>query len=74
MNSLCPGGVRTPMLDEYLQSAPDLRAAIVDANPMRRLGEPEEMAQAAVWLCSSAASYINGHELVADGGRTVSDV
>lgn len=74
VNSLCPGGVRTPMLDEYLQSAPELRAAIVDANPMRRLGEPEEMAQAAVWLCSDAASYVNGHELVVDGGKIASDI
>jgi NAD(P)-dependent dehydrogenase (short-subunit alcohol dehydrogenase family) len=74
VNSLCPGGVRTPMLDEYLQSAPELRAAIVDANPMRRLGEPGEMAQAAVWLCSEAASYVNGHELVVDGGKIASDI
>lgn len=74
INSLCPGGIRTPMLDEYLKSAPELRASIIDANPLRRLGEPEEMAEAAVWLCSPAASYINGHELVADGGKTVSDV
>ena len=74
VNSLCPGGVRTPMLEEYLKSAPELRASIIDGNPMRRLGEAHEMAEAAVWLCSSAASYVNGHELVADGGKIVSDV
>jgi len=74
VNTLCPGGVRTPMLDEYLDAAPDLRAAIVDANPMRRLGEAEELARAAVWLASDAASYINGHALVVDGGKIVSDV
>jgi NAD(P)-dependent dehydrogenase (short-subunit alcohol dehydrogenase family) len=74
VNSLCPGGVRTPMLDEYLKSAPELRASIIDANPLRRLGEPREMAEAAVWLCSDAASYVNGHELVVDGGKIVSDV
>ncbi len=74
VNSLCPGGVRTPMLEEYLKSAPELRASIIDGNPMRRLGEAHEMAEAAVWLCSPAASYVNGHELVADGGKIVSDV
>jgi NAD(P)-dependent dehydrogenase (short-subunit alcohol dehydrogenase family) len=74
VNSLCPGGVRTPLLEHYLQSAPELRASIIDANPLRRLGEPEEMAEAAVWLCSAAASYVNGIELVADGGKIVSDV
>jgi NAD(P)-dependent dehydrogenase (short-subunit alcohol dehydrogenase family) len=74
VNSLCPGGVRTPMLDEYLKSAPELRASIIDSNPLRRLGEPREMAEAAVWLCSDAASYVNGHELVVDGGKIVSDV
>ena len=74
VNSLCPGGVRTPMLDEYLKSAPELRASIIDGNPLRRLGEASEMAEAGVWLCSDAASYVNGHELVADGGKIVSDV
>lgn len=74
VNAVCPGGIRTPMLDEYLKSAPQLKAAIIDANRLRRLGEAQEMAQVAVWLCSSAASYVNGHELVADGGKIVSDV
>jgi NAD(P)-dependent dehydrogenase (short-subunit alcohol dehydrogenase family) len=74
VNALCPGGIRTPLLETYLLSAPQLRAAIIDANPLRRLGEPEEMAEVAIWLCSAAASYVNGHELVADGGKIVSDV
>jgi NAD(P)-dependent dehydrogenase (short-subunit alcohol dehydrogenase family) len=62
------------MLDEYLKSAPQLRASIIDGNPLRRLGEASEMAEVGVWLCSDAASYVNGHELVADGGKIVSDV
>jgi NAD(P)-dependent dehydrogenase (short-subunit alcohol dehydrogenase family) len=74
VNSLCPGGIRTPMLDEYLAQAPELRAAIIDANPLRRLGEAEELAEAAVWLCSPAASYVNGHEFIVDGGRAASDI
>jgi NAD(P)-dependent dehydrogenase (short-subunit alcohol dehydrogenase family) len=74
VNSICPGGIRTPMLENYLAQAPELRAAIIDGNPLRRLGEAEEMAEAAVWLCSPAASYVNGHELVIDGGKIASDV
>lgn len=73
VNSLCPGGIMTPQLARYMEQAPELRATIIDANPLRRLSQAEEMAEAAVWLCSDAASYVNGHELVVDGGRTVSD-
>ncbi|MDX2276888.1 MAG: glucose 1-dehydrogenase [Hyphomonadaceae bacterium] len=74
INSLCPGGIRTPQLDRYLESAPELRAQIIDNNPMRRLADADEMARAAIWLCSPQASYINGHELVVDGGKIASDV
>lgn len=74
VNSLCPGGIRTPMLDQYLESAPELKRTLIDNNPLRRFGEAEEMAFAAVWLCSDEASYVNGHELVVDGGKIASDV
>jgi NAD(P)-dependent dehydrogenase (short-subunit alcohol dehydrogenase family) len=74
VNSVCPGGIKTPQLQRYLDSAPELRAAIIDANPLRRLAEAEEIAEAVLWLCSPASSYVNGHELVVDGGKIVSDV
>lgn len=74
INSVCPGGIQTPMLAEYLESNPQLKALIIDNNPMRRMGESEEMAQAAVWLASPAASYVNGQELAVDGGKICSDV
>jgi NAD(P)-dependent dehydrogenase (short-subunit alcohol dehydrogenase family) len=74
VNSVCPGGIKTPQLQRYLDSAPELRAAIIDANPLRRLAEADEIADAVVWLCSPASSYVNGHELVVDGGKIVSDV
>lgn len=73
VNALCPGGIRTPQLERYLDAAPALRASLIDGNPLRRFGEPEEMAKAAFWLCSDAASYINGHALVVDGGKIISD-
>jgi NAD(P)-dependent dehydrogenase (short-subunit alcohol dehydrogenase family) len=45
-----------------------MEQALVDVTPMRRLAEPEEVAAAAVWLCSDAASFVNGHALAVDGG------
>jgi NAD(P)-dependent dehydrogenase (short-subunit alcohol dehydrogenase family) len=74
VNSVCPGGIKTPQLQRYLDAAPDLRAAIIDASPMRRLANADEIAEAVIWLCSPASSYVNGHELVVDGGKIVSDV
>jgi NAD(P)-dependent dehydrogenase (short-subunit alcohol dehydrogenase family) len=74
VNSVCPGGIKTPQLQRYLESAPELRAAIIDANPLRRLADADEIAEAVLWLCSPASSYVNGHELVVDGGKIVSDV
>lgn len=74
VNSVCPGGIWTPQLERYLREAPELKASIIDNNPLRRLAQPQEMAEAVAWLCSDAASYVNGHELVVDGGKIVSDV
>lgn len=72
VNSICPGAIGTPMLLEYLDARPDMRAALVDGNPLRRMSDVTEIAETAWWLCSDASSYITGHALVADGGKTVS--
>jgi NAD(P)-dependent dehydrogenase (short-subunit alcohol dehydrogenase family) len=72
INSICPGAISTPMLLEYLSSMPEMRAVLVDGNPLRRMAEPTEIAETVLWLCSDKSSYINGHELLADGGKTVS--
>jgi NAD(P)-dependent dehydrogenase (short-subunit alcohol dehydrogenase family) len=68
VNALCPGSTRTPMLEAYTKGT-DGVAAREAAIPLGRLGEPEELAQAAVWLCSDAASFITGQAISADGGR-----
>jgi NAD(P)-dependent dehydrogenase (short-subunit alcohol dehydrogenase family) len=72
VNVLCPGGIRTSMALEYFERHPDKRARYEERNqrhPLRRgMAEPDEVAAAAIWLCSDEASYINGHELVVDGG------
>jgi NAD(P)-dependent dehydrogenase (short-subunit alcohol dehydrogenase family) len=78
VNALVAGAFRTPMLEHVFEVAGGGTAGGVGAIeaqytgliPMRRIGRPEEAAAAAVWLCSDAASYINGHSLIVDGGMT----
>lgn len=68
VNAVCPGPIRTPMLDRLIAEKPNVAEAMIDAQPVKRLGEPAEIADAALYLCSDAASYITGHALPVDGG------
>ena len=68
VNAVCPGTTRTQMNIQRAESSPDMAKAMIDVTPMRRLAEPEEIAAAVVWLCSDAASFVNGHALPVDGG------
>ena len=68
VNAVCPGVIRTPMSEKSFAEHPELRAASIGMAPMDRFAEPEEVAQAIVWLCSSEASFITGHALPVDGG------
>jgi len=70
VNAVAPGPVNTGLLHRMVGGHMDL-SVVADAVPMRRISEPEESAQAILWLCSDAASYITGHTLVVDGGLTV---
>ena len=70
VNAVCPGPIRTRMLEAIMQENPRMEPAMIDAVPMRRLGAPEEIAEAVVWLCSDRASYVTGQGLVVDGGFT----
>ena len=56
------------MVDEALQDLPQFKARILDHSPSGRMGTPEEVAEAVVWLCSDAASFVNGHSMIIDGG------
>lgn len=67
-NSLCPGVIATPMVAHFMEENPELIDQIVGNTPMARTGEPSEMAEVVVWLCSDEASYVNGHMFAADGG------
>ncbi len=69
INAVCPGFTDTPMVASMLEAAPEL-ADSVRGNPLRRLGTPEETAEAVIWLCSDKASFITGQALAIDGGLT----
>jgi NAD(P)-dependent dehydrogenase (short-subunit alcohol dehydrogenase family) len=70
VNAVCPSYINTPMVSQMLEDQPRLTENVQQASPMRRLGSPEEVAEAIVWLASPKASFVNGIALAADGGLT----
>jgi NAD(P)-dependent dehydrogenase (short-subunit alcohol dehydrogenase family) len=71
VNTVCPGGINSGGMQMYLESMPEMRDRVLNSHAMGRLAEPEEIADAAVYLCSEQASFITGHDLVVDGGILV---
>ncbi|KQN52132.1 oxidoreductase [Serratia sp. Leaf50] len=71
INAICPGIIETPMVSGMLESQPEAMAELMKEVPMRRLGRAEEVADAVMWLCSPASSFVIGHALPVDGGYTV---
>jgi len=67
INAICPGPVDTPALDQ-LDS--DQLAKLRESVPMGRLADPSEIAGAVAWLASEDASFVTGHSLLVDGGKT----
>jgi NAD(P)-dependent dehydrogenase (short-subunit alcohol dehydrogenase family) len=70
INAICPGYIDTPMIARFTGDA-EGRAKAISEEPIGRMGQPEEIASAVLWLCSDAASFTVGHALVVDGGQTV---
>ncbi|OAK95663.1 short-chain dehydrogenase/reductase-like protein SDR [Phaeosphaeriaceae sp. SRC1lsM3a] len=70
VNCVCPGVIETPMTTASKAMAEALKPAI-DIAPMKRMGTPEEITDAVLFLCSAQASFIQGHALVVDGGYTI---
>ena len=70
INAVCPGTIETPMVADMLAKEPDAMKDILRDQPIGRLGRPEEIAAAVLWLCSPGASLVIGHALVVDGGYT----
>ena len=71
INAVSPGVIRTPGLEKYFEEQPKTAAVLKRAAAMERLGEPEEIAEAVVFLCSERASFITGQLLSVDGGAAV---
>lgn len=71
INAVCPGIIETPMMDRFSGGTPEGRQRVIAQEPIGRMGKPEEIASAVVWLCSDGASFATGHALVVDGGQTV---
>ncbi len=71
VNAVLPGVVDTAMPLEMFAAAPEAMVTIAETSPMGRLARPEEVAEAAAWLCSERSSFVNGHGLVVDGGIVI---
>jgi NAD(P)-dependent dehydrogenase (short-subunit alcohol dehydrogenase family) len=67
VNAVCPGYIDTPLLSALTADEAN-KATIISRHPLGRLGMPSEVAEAVVWLCSDAASFVTGHTLTIDGG------
>ena len=78
VNCICPGGIATPIFGKALgmtaeaadQAVSVMKGALIEFQPIRRSGLPEDIAQAALWLASDDSTFVTGHALVVDGGLT----
>ena len=68
VNVVSPGGTETRMIRSYLDAQPEVEEALNKSVPLGRLGEPDEVARAVLFLASSESSFVAGHELFVDGG------
>ena len=71
VNALCPGPTLSPPMRKLVERQPEMEAEMISSEPMGRWGDPREIAEAAVWLCSDAASFVTGHAMSVDGGSVV---
>src|SRR5688572_9784080 len=70
INAICPGIIDTPMMDRFSGGTDEGRARVIAQEPVGRMGRPEEIASAVMWMCSDDAGFLVGHALVMDGGQT----
>jgi NAD(P)-dependent dehydrogenase (short-subunit alcohol dehydrogenase family) len=71
VNAVCPGIIDTPMMQRFTGGTPTGVARVIAQEPVGRMGKPDEIAAAVLWLCSDPAAFVVGHALVIDGGQTV---
>ena len=70
INAICPGTARSQMVEEWMQGSAEAEASVAALHPIGRIAGPEEIAEAAVWLASDAASFVVGTAMSVDGGYT----
>jgi NAD(P)-dependent dehydrogenase (short-subunit alcohol dehydrogenase family) len=70
VNAICPGIVDTEMMRRFTGDTDEGRAAVIAQEPVGRMGRPDEIAAAVLWLCSDEAAFTVGHAMVVDGGQT----
>ncbi|MGO4820735.1 MULTISPECIES: SDR family oxidoreductase [unclassified Flavobacterium] len=68
VNAVCPGVIKTAMMDRLTGKKKEVEAQFIGLEPMNRMGEAEEIANTVVWMCSDEASFITGHAMAVDGG------
>jgi NAD(P)-dependent dehydrogenase (short-subunit alcohol dehydrogenase family) len=68
VNAICPGATDTPMMQATMAIDPSVKKMILKSMPGGRMGEPAEIAEAALWLCSDRASFVSGEAMLVDGG------
>lgn len=68
VNAVCPGTIDTPMVERLWGADPKKNRQLLEGTPLHRQGDPAEVAEVVVWLCSDAASYVNGNLMKVDGG------
>jgi len=68
INAVCPAPIYTPLLMGAFKKRPEMEQRYARSEPMKRLGQPEEVAEAVAWLCSDRASYVTGLPMPIDGG------
>jgi len=71
VNAVAPGYIATAMMERFTGGTAEGRAKVVSEEPIGRMGEPEEIADAVLWLCSDTSSFVVGHTLIVDGGQTI---
>lgn len=70
VNAVCPGIIETEMMERFTGGTAEGEARVIAQEPIGRMGRPEEIAAAVVWLCSDQSSFLVGHAMVVDGGQT----
>jgi NAD(P)-dependent dehydrogenase (short-subunit alcohol dehydrogenase family) len=70
VNAVCPGVIRTEMIERFTKGSPEAEAQMTQMQPVGRMGTPEEIADTVVWLCSDGAGFVTGQAFAVDGGFT----